>query len=87
MANKTAISPYIRLRQKFWDYVSGIVNRKRVSMFDLLQKDKSYSMSDVWHRTMAAQACGHSVEVVATENGLLFQYVSPFPLLPASDLV
>ena len=75
MSNKNAINPYSRLLAQIQQFIFDQKYCHKRTMFSFSRDEGVYSVQQVYERTKAADALGYDVQIVAKEDGLIFQYV------------
>jgi hypothetical protein len=78
---KMARSQLKQIRQDANEFYNKVVNRRTIGMF-LYAKDKiknSWTLDDLYERTMAAQALGWDVIIKADNEGLHVNYIQRLP--------
>lgn len=75
------VNPYERLKEQFKKYVDSCEYRKSNTMF-VLNKNGSYSMSDIYERILAANQLGHDVQLFAKDGQITIKYIENIPRRP-----
>lgn len=79
------LNPYQRLLNEIKDWCLKIKFRRRKTMFSIPKTRigvGSFSLSDVYERTLAAEQLGYEVHVESHSGGLVFIYVEKMPDTP-----
>lgn|GEM_PF-6513971 len=78
-------NPYTALKQTFTEYVNAVEFARRKNMW-FYPKDKlssaTWSLSDLWERTAAAEQLGYDVVLTASDKGLIVTYRKKHPDRP-----
>lgn len=77
-------TPYARLLKEITEFCSELRFRHEATMCSVPKSrlGESFSLNDVWERTMAAEQLGYEVHLVADDSGLRFRYKKKGPMVP-----
>lgn len=82
------ITPYQRLKDEAKEWAFSVVYPWRRQMWrypkEKLNREGGWSLSDLWERVAAAEQLGHVVQLKATDEGLIVEYIRKAPDAPWS---
>lgn len=78
------VNPYTRLKERFTEYVNNCVVRGKRQMWTY-PKDRlndGWNLASLHERCAAAEQLGYDVQIRATNDGLVVEYVRKLPQRP-----
>lgn len=78
------VNPYTSLKNRFSEWVSKAINRRRIHMWTYPRDkmDCSWSLSNLAERVAAADQLGYDVVLKSDDSGLRVEYVAKIPSRP-----